>query len=44
MTSVIRQPPQVGGFEDTQEELAWYGGNPEGIDRDRTPEPVVFRQ
>ena len=35
----VRQPPQIGGFEDTQEELAWYGSNPEGIDRDRTPEP-----
>ncbi|KAF6238725.1 hypothetical protein HO173_003231 [Letharia columbiana] len=35
---LVRQPPQYGGFEDTQEELDWYGSNPEGIDRDRTPE------
>lgn len=35
---VVRQPPQYGAFEDTQEELDWYGSNPEGIDRDRTPE------
>ena len=35
---VVRQPPQVGGFEDTQEELDWYGNNSEGIERDRTPE------
>ena len=25
-------------FEDTQDELDWYGSNPEGIDRDRVPE------
>jgi hypothetical protein len=36
---VVRQPPQYGGFEDTQEELEWYGSNPEGIDR-RTPEAM----
>ena len=30
---IVRQPPQIGGFEDTQEELDWYGSNPEGIDR-----------
>ncbi len=36
---VVRQP-QYGGFEDTQEELDWYGSNPEGIDRDRTPEAM----
>ena len=36
---VVRQPPQYGGFEDTQEELDWYGSNPEGIDR-RTPEAM----
>ena len=35
---LVRQPPQYGGFEDTQEELDWYNSNPEGIDRDRTPE------
>ena len=35
----MRQP-QYGGFEDTQEELEWYGSNPEGIDRDRTPEAM----
>ena len=35
---VVRNPPQYGGFEATQEELDWYGSNPEGIDRDRTPE------
>ena len=35
---VVRQPPQYGGFEDTQE-LEWYGSNPEGIDR-RTPEAM----
>ena len=34
---VVRQPPQYGDFEDTQEELDWYGSNSEGIDRDRTP-------
>ena len=33
----VRQPPQYGGFEDTQEELDWYGNNLEGIDRDRSP-------
>ena len=37
---VVRQPPLYGGFEDTQEELDWYGSNPEGIDRDRTPEAM----
>ncbi len=37
---VVRQPPQYGAFEDTQEELDWYGSNPEGIDRDRTPEAI----
>ena len=49
---VVRQPPQYGAFEDTQEELDWYGSNPEGIDRDRTPEamypdeilPLVVRE
>ena len=35
---VVRQPPQIGGFEDTQEELDWYGSNPEGIDRNRIPD------
>ena len=34
---VVRQPPQIGGFEDTQEELDWYGSNPEGIDRNGPP-------
>ena len=33
----VRQPPQYGTFEDTKEELDWYGSNPEGIDRNRTP-------
>ncbi len=33
----VHQPSQYGGFEDTQEELDWYGSNPEGIDRDRSP-------
>ena len=37
---VVRQSPQYGGFEDTQEELDWYGSNPEGIDRDRTPPTI----
>lgn len=37
---VVRQPPQYGAFEDTQEELEWYGSNPEGIDRDRTPKTI----
>ena len=37
---VVRNPPQYGGFEDTQEELDWYGSNPEGIDRDRTPQAI----
>ena len=37
---VVRQPPQYGTFENTQEELDWYGSNPEGIDRDRTPEAM----
>ena len=37
---VVRQPPQYGTFEDTREELEWYGSNPEGIDRDRTPEAM----
>lgn len=37
---VLRNPPQIGTFEDTHEELDWYGSNPEGIDRDRTPEAV----
>lgn len=36
----MRQPPQYGGFEDTQEELDWYGNNPEGIDRDRISEAM----
>lgn len=36
---VIRNPPQYGAFEDIQEELDWYGSNPENIDRDRTPQP-----
>ncbi|KAF6223168.1 hypothetical protein HO173_013243 [Letharia columbiana] len=40
---VVRQPPQYGGFEDTQEELDWYGSNPEGIDRDR-PLPEVLSE
>ena len=35
---VVRQPPPNGYFEDTQSEIDWYGSNPEGIDRDRTPE------
>ena len=35
---LVLQPPQYGGFEDTQKELDWYGNNPECIDRDRTPE------
>lgn len=35
----VRQPPQIAGFSDTQSELDWYGSNPEGIDRDRTPNP-----
>ena len=35
----VRQPAQYGGFEDTREELDWYGSNPEGVDRDRSPEP-----
>lgn len=34
----VRQPPPNGRFEDTQDEIDWYGSNPEGIDRDRTPE------
>ncbi len=29
--------PHCGGFEDTQEELDWYGSNLEGIDWDRPP-------
>ena len=39
---VVRQPPQIPGFEDTQEELDWYGSNPKGIDRDRTSDTVYF--
>ena len=39
---VVRQPPQYSGFEDTQEELDWYGSNPKGIDRDRTPEAIYL--
>ena len=38
---VVRRPPQYGGFENTQEELDWYGSNPEGIDRDRPPPEVL---
>ena len=34
----VRQPSQYGGFEDTQEELDWYGNNLESIDRDRISE------
>ena len=37
---VVRQPPQYGGFEDTEEEHDWYGSNPEGIDRDRISEAM----
>ena len=37
---VVRQPPQIEGFEDTQEERDWYGSNPEGIDRDRTSDAL----
>ena len=37
---VVRQPPQYGTFEDTQEELDWYGSNPEEIDRNRISEAV----
>lgn len=33
----VRNPPPNGYFYDTQDELDWYGSNPEGIDRDRTP-------
>ena len=36
----LRNPPQYGTFEDTQEERDCYGSNPEGIDRDRTPEAM----
>ena len=36
----VRNPPQYGTFEDTQEELDWYGSNPEDVDRDRTPDAV----
>ena len=36
---VIRQP-QYGAFEDTQKEADWYDSNPEGVDRDRTPDAI----
>ena len=38
----VRQPPQYGPFEDTQEELDWYSSSPEGIDRDRVSEEVTY--
>ena len=36
--------PQIGGFGKTQSELAWYGSNPESIDRDSTPEAECSEQ
>ena len=36
---VVRQPPQIGGFEDTQKAIDWYSSNPEEIDRDAPPPP-----
>lgn len=39
---VIRQPPQYGGFEDIQEELDWYGSNPEGVDREHPSESLYL--
>ena len=39
---VVRQSPQISGFEDTSEKLNWYGSNSEGIDRERTPDAMYF--
>ena len=40
----VRNPPQYGTFEDTHEELDWYGSNPEGVDRDRTPDAAFLNE
>ena len=40
--SLCPQPSSYGTFEVTQEELDWYGSNPEGVDRDRTPDAVFL--